>query len=436
MKIIRNSELVLAVCFCVSALADSASEKSLLPTSDIKSFCEAYYTLQEIYQSENGSYAHSFDALETKQNIRLPSLSGGYRPRLKAGQSIYKVFFTSPGKDTLVLSSSGDLKRGREVLLSLAPKEERSKIAVSAAKPKRKRGNVDEVPMEVQRSPARVTRIEDTTGIAINGKKYRLVKALARTESKSGMDETVEGIRILNSEDSICHDELWKFRPGPDGFESTRLANFVHLVGLSADGLLVVYDNSPAAPPSGTAFRIFGAGKGCMVPLSEEISISGYISGWKEGDSALRLENDILGIEIGTGYFHAVVPFKVDLAARTAPKQAFTLDPGAYNAKDRSLFLKISHRITKENYEEGAELDFSPVLPFKPKEKVKVPPIGKMEVLGVHLPAPGNMIISPDDILGYVPSVPDSMLVKVRLGPKTGWIKAEDMSKLGYPVSG
>ncbi|HLP40568.1 MAG TPA: hypothetical protein VK465_03595, partial [Fibrobacteria bacterium] len=328
------------------------------------------------------------------------ALSGEYKPRLKAGPSVYRVLFTSPGKDTLVLASSGDLKKGKEILLSLAPKAEQNRIAVSTTKPNRTRSRVDNVPKEVQRPPAPVTRVEDTTDIAINGKKYRLVKARALTGTNSGLDETVEEIRILNSEDSVCHEESWKVRPGPDGFESTRLASFVRLVGSKADGLMVFYDDAPAAPPGETAFRIFWDRESCLAPLTEEISIYGQIPGWNRKDSVLKLENGVLAVEVSAWYFEVTVPFNVVLEAA------------------------------------GAEIDLSPELPFKPTKRVKVPPFGKAEILSVYLPIPENALESPVEILQFVAANPAQMSIQIRMDGITGWIRVHDIQKFGFPARG
>ena len=263
-----------------------------------------------------------------------------------------------------------------------------------------------------------------------------MAKTVARMDSKSGMGETVEGLRILNPEDSICYSEPWKpSKPGQDGFESTRKVNSIRLIGSNGEGLLFVYDYSPVAPPF-AAFRIFGAKKSCQIPLSDEISISGYISGLNEKDSTLKLENDVLGIEVSAWCFSVIVPFKINMATDTKAVSRFSLAPETYDAKGRFLTLKVNEQARKDYYEEGAEVLLSAGLPFKADGNVKVPPFGKSEVLAVHLPIPEKILSSPAEILDYVAAHPDSMIVHVRLEGRTGWIRIHDVQKIGFPARG
>lgn len=201
--------------------------------------------------------------------------------------------------------------------------------------------------------------------------------------------------------------------------EDYLLSNVYKIVGNSGEGLLIVGDRGPNAPPCGPEFKVIGFKGGKIKELSKNIIMCGYIVDKpipKENNTIILKEHDILTAAFTDSNYFVNVPFKVDFNNATfLPEKnigEFSVD---YN-KEQDMLKEFG--IPALNLYSSSDTS-------SPKSNTRLIDVKTFEVLGVYA-----SVKMQDAGRRQSEIVISDKAIKVRVNGKIYWLDGKDKAYL------
>ncbi len=290
--------------------------------------------------------------------------------------------------------------------------------------------------------------------LAIQGKEFTVVIHKQRIEwpTEAGHrfdpdgDETARSFAVLDSAGAVAYEQKIEDAAGESELaEIRKLGRFAfteavyaeRMRGTRGEALIVGWSSIPSAPDSCAIYVVLGLFEGKLVPFSEPFCANLVSSEPGTQDRTWMLKRDpgsdfeIFEIRRGYGFFHVIVPIRVDfLMARLFPARwCIRMGAPASLASHCEFPVEAERRASEED-------SFVRLFPEADETRtprhVVVRPDSRIEFLAAL--APNAMDRSGkwrDDRSGEIP------WLKVRIDGKEGWVHAEeDLNALGLFQAG